>query len=63
MSTELSDGIASTLALRAARVIPGGVDSDLRLDAPNMFFARGNGAWLREVDGNDVVDYQLGKGP
>jgi glutamate-1-semialdehyde 2,1-aminomutase len=27
------------------------------------FFARGEGAWLWDVDGNDYVDYLLGQGP
>jgi glutamate-1-semialdehyde 2,1-aminomutase len=35
----------------------------VRLDAPPMFFARGEGAWLWDVDGNDYVDYLLGQGP
>ena len=63
MSTELSHASAGTLARRAARVIPGGVNSNVRLDAPSMFFARGEGAWLWDVDGNDYVDYLLGQGP
>jgi glutamate-1-semialdehyde 2,1-aminomutase len=28
-----------------------------------MFFTRGDGAWLWDVDGNDYVDYLLGQGP
>ena len=63
MSTELSHAGSGTLARRAARVIPGGVNSNVRLDAPSMFFARGEGAWLWDVDGHDYVDYLLGQGP
>jgi glutamate-1-semialdehyde 2,1-aminomutase len=48
---------------RAARRIPGGVNSNVRLDAPRIFFARGRGAWLWDVDGRDYVDYLLGQGP
>ncbi len=48
---------------RARRCVPGGVHSNVRLDAPPMFFARGEGAWLWDVDGNDYVDYLLGQGP
>jgi glutamate-1-semialdehyde 2,1-aminomutase len=33
------------------------------MDAPPIFFARGRGAWLWDVDGNDYVDYLLGQGP
>ena len=48
---------------RASRCIPGGVHSNVRLDAPPMFFTRGEGAWLWDADGNDYVDYLLGQGP
>jgi glutamate-1-semialdehyde 2,1-aminomutase len=48
---------------RAVRRLPGGVNSNVRLDAPEMFFARGEGAWLWDVDGRDYVDYLLGQGP
>jgi glutamate-1-semialdehyde 2,1-aminomutase len=44
-------------------LIPGGVDSNVRLDAPQVFFERGAGAWLWDVDGNDYVDFVLGQGP
>jgi glutamate-1-semialdehyde 2,1-aminomutase len=58
-STQLSD----ELLARAARRLPGGVNSNVRLDAPAIFFERGRGAWLWDVDGNDYVDYLLGQGP
>lgn len=48
---------------RARRRVPGGVHSNVRLDAPPMFFTRGEGAWLWDADGNDYVDYLLGQGP
>jgi glutamate-1-semialdehyde 2,1-aminomutase len=48
---------------RAMRRLPGGVNSNVRLDAPGTFFARGEGAWLWDVDGRDYVDYLLGQGP
>ena len=48
---------------RALRSIPGGVDSNVRLDAPGVFFERGKGAWLWDVDGRDYVDFLLGQGP
>jgi glutamate-1-semialdehyde 2,1-aminomutase len=35
----------------------------VRLDGPPVFFARAEGAWLWDVDGNDYVDYLLGQGP
>ena len=51
------------LAGRARSRIPGGVNSNVRLDGPQIFFERGEGAWLWDVDGNDYVDYLLGQGP
>ncbi len=50
-------------AERARRRLPGGVNSNVRLDGPSIFFSRGMGAWLWDVDGNDYVDYLLGQGP
>jgi glutamate-1-semialdehyde 2,1-aminomutase len=51
------------LAARATTHIPGGVNSNVRLAAPRVFFERGDGAWLWDIDGNDYVDYLLGQGP
>jgi glutamate-1-semialdehyde 2,1-aminomutase len=48
---------------RARRRLPGGVNSNVRLVAPRRFFARAEGAYLWDVDGNDYVDYLLGQGP
>jgi glutamate-1-semialdehyde 2,1-aminomutase len=48
---------------RARRSLPGGVDSNVRLDGAGVVFARGQGAWLWDVDGNDYVDHLLGQGP
>jgi glutamate-1-semialdehyde 2,1-aminomutase len=54
---------STALHERAARRVPGGVNSNVRLDAPAVFFERAQGAWLFDVDGNDYVDYLLGQGP
>jgi glutamate-1-semialdehyde 2,1-aminomutase len=54
---------SADLGTRAAGRLPGGVNSNVRLDAPRIFFARGQGAWLWDVDGRDYVDYLLGQGP
>jgi glutamate-1-semialdehyde 2,1-aminomutase len=54
---------STQLRERAERRIPGGVNSNVRLDAPRIFFARGQGARLWDVDGRDYVDYLLGQGP
>lgn len=55
--------LSARLEERALRRLPGGVNSSVRLEAPPVFFARGRGAWLWDVDGNDYVDYLLGQGP
>jgi glutamate-1-semialdehyde 2,1-aminomutase len=39
------------------------VNSNVRLAAPRVFFARAEGARLWDVDGNEYVDYLLGQGP
>ncbi|GAA4984883.1 aspartate aminotransferase family protein [Actinopolymorpha pittospori] len=54
---------SAELAARAAGLTPGGVHSNVRLAGPRVFFERGEGAWLWDVDGNDYVDYLLGQGP
>ena len=58
-SMQLSDQWSA----RAARHLPGGVNSNVRLDGPSIFFDHGQGAWLWDIDGNDYVDYLLGQGP
>lgn len=65
MTTQATSVRAHSQALRerAARVIPGGVSSNVRLAAPRVFFARGAGARLWDVDGREYVDYLLGQGP
>lgn len=51
------------LKARAEKLLPGGVSSDVRLGGPALYFARGEGAYLFDVDGNRYVDYVLGMGP
>jgi glutamate-1-semialdehyde 2,1-aminomutase len=55
--------LSSSLNDRALRRLPGGVNSSVRSDAPPIYFARGQGAWLWDIDGNDYVDFLLGQGP
>jgi glutamate-1-semialdehyde 2,1-aminomutase len=49
------------------RVIPGGVNSPVRafrgVGGDPVFFSRGRGAYLYDVDGNEYVDYVLSWGP
>jgi glutamate-1-semialdehyde 2,1-aminomutase len=43
--------------------VPGGVQSNVRLSAPSVYFERGSQARIWDVDGNEYVDYVLGQGP
>ena len=54
-----------TLLERAKRSIAGGVTSNVRINAKPLplYFERGEGAMLFDVDGNSYVDYALGQGP
>ena len=51
------------LDARAREVLPGGVNSNVRLGAPRVYFERGEGARLYDIDGNEYIDYLLGQGP
>jgi len=61
-------GVRSDLYRRALELIPGGVNSPVRamravgLDEP-FFVARGDGAYLEDVDGNRYLDWVLSWGP
>jgi len=52
---------------RARRVIPGGVNSPVRalksVGGTPFFAASGEGAWIRDEDGNRYLDYVLSWGP
>jgi glutamate-1-semialdehyde 2,1-aminomutase len=61
--TRAAHARSDELLARAVHLTPGGVHSNVRLAGPRRFFARGEGAWLWDVDGNDYVDYLLGQGP
>lgn len=48
---------------RASRVIPGGVDGNIKHYAPYpLTFSRAGGALIQDVDGNEYVDYLLSFG-
>lgn len=53
------------LGIAASDLTPGGVHSNIRLaEQPfPLFFDSASGAHLRDVDGNDVIDYVMGMGP
>jgi glutamate-1-semialdehyde 2,1-aminomutase len=58
---------SSRLFRRAKELLPGGVDSPARafraVDGDPLFIARGEGAYLIDVDGNRFIDYVLSWGP
>src|SRR6185437_5723529 len=66
MPTQPSPGqhgqTSQDLARRAARVLPGGANSNFRLASATRFWASGSGSRLTDVDGNEFVDYALGMG-
>ena len=50
---------------RARRVMPGGVNASVRINAAlghPLFMARGEGAYLYDVDGNRFIDYCVSHG-
>jgi len=58
---------SSELYARARRVIPGGVNSPVRafrgVGGEPVFFTRGEGPWLHDVDGRRYIDYVGSWGP
>ena len=60
-------GISEELMERAAKVIPGGVNSPVRSYASvgltPRFIARADGPYIEDVDGNRYIDYICSWGP
>ena len=58
---------SADLFARAQRVTPGGVHSPVRafrgVGGTPVFFARGRGAWLVDVDGREYIDFCQSFGP
>lgn len=49
---------------KSRSVIPGGVESNIRLFKPYPFVAhKGEGPYIHDIDGNKIIDYALGYGP
>lgn len=53
----------SDLTARLAAAIPGGVNSNVRLEVADVVFIKGEGPRLWDVDGTEYLDYVLGQGP
>lgn len=55
---------SAVLLAQARECLAGGVNSNVRAqDNPPLFFARGEGARILDVDGNEYLDFTLGQGP
>jgi glutamate-1-semialdehyde 2,1-aminomutase len=59
MNLEVSEGLNA----RGLRVLPAGVSTDYRHGTTPRYWASASGSHLRDVDGNDYIDYMLGLGP
>lgn len=57
------DDNSADLRARASSLFPGGVNSNVRLLGPPVFFREGKGSRLWDVEGNEYIDYLLGQGP
>lgn len=53
------------LLQRAKKVIPGGINSNVRsnTDSTKLFFTHASGSRIWDADGNEYIDYLLGQGP
>jgi len=61
---EARTGKSKQLFERSLKVSPGGVQSNPRFAAPYPLFMReGSGSRIRDVDGNEYVDFCMGLGP
>lgn len=61
----MNHGESEALLQRAKRVIPGGVNSNVRANAEPfpLFYTHGKDARVWDADGNEYIDYALGQGP
>lgn len=58
-----SQDTSASIAQRLAQAVPGGVNSNVRLEVADIVFARGQGPRLWDADGREYIDYVLGQGP
>lgn len=54
---------SAALLEEASRVTPGGVHTSIRRIEPALSFARAEGAYIYDVDGNRYIDYHAAFGP
>jgi glutamate-1-semialdehyde 2,1-aminomutase len=63
MTTTRSLAGSAELLDRATKVAPGGVHTSIRRIDPQINFARADGAYIYDVDGNQYIDYHAAFGP
>ena len=63
MTTTRSLAGSAELLDRAEKVSPGGVHTSIRRIDPQINFARAEGAYIYDVDGNQYIDYHAAFGP
>lgn len=63
IDTNVSQAIDQNYFQRAKRVLPGGVNSNVRLAVKDSFIVRGQGSKVWDINGNEYIDYLLGQGP
>lgn len=63
MTSTRSLSASAELLDRATQVAPGGVHTSIRRIDPQINFARAEGAYIYDVDGNKYIDYHAAFGP
>jgi glutamate-1-semialdehyde 2,1-aminomutase len=63
MIVSLSNSSDKNLLARAQKVLPGGVNSNVRLAVRDTFIVRGSGSRVWDLQGSEYIDYLLGQGP
>lgn len=63
MNDSVSNSSDKKLLARAQKVLPGGVNSNVRLAVRDTFIVRGSGSRVWDLQGTEYIDYLLGQGP
>lgn len=63
MNDSVSNSSDKNLLARAQKVLPGGVNSNVRLAVRDTFMVRGSGSRVWDLQGTEYIDYLLGQGP
>jgi glutamate-1-semialdehyde 2,1-aminomutase len=63
MNDSVSNSPDQNPSVRAQKVLPGGVNSNVRLAVRDTFIVRGSGSRVWDLQGTEYIDYLLGQGP